>query len=94
MNVPVLTLAGKMHIERVGASLLTNVGLPQLVAHSPEEFVQIAAGYAKDPSSLTAIRTGLRDKFVSSPVMNAQAYAKDFTAALRTVWKQWCETGK
>jgi len=27
-------------------------------------------------------------------VMNAQAYAKDFAAALRTVWKQWCETGK
>ena len=31
MGVPVVTLAGKAHVSRVGASLLTSVGLPELI---------------------------------------------------------------
>jgi protein O-GlcNAc transferase len=90
MNVPVVTLEGKEHISRVGASLLTNMGLPQLVAKTPEEFVAMASGYAKDLDALVALRRGLREKFRNSPVMDGKRFAAEFGASLRTMWRQWC----
>ena len=84
MNVPVVTLEGDTHISRVGASLLTNLGLPQLVAHNDEEFVRIAAGYAKDQASLVELRKGLRERFRHSPVMDGKKFAAEFGAASGT----------
>ena len=90
MNVPVVTLAGREHISRVGASLLTNMGLPQLVAHSVDEFVQIASGYAHNHQALVDLRKGLRQKFRTSPVMDGKRFAGEFGMALRTMWREWC----
>jgi predicted O-linked N-acetylglucosamine transferase (SPINDLY family) len=92
MNVPVLTLAGPMHISRVGASLLTNVGLESLVTHTEDEYVEAAARLAKDPAALAAVRTGLRAKLQASPLMNQKQFATDFGNALRTMWRDWCAT--
>ncbi|HEY4329521.1 MAG TPA: hypothetical protein VGN88_07285, partial [Phycisphaerae bacterium] len=94
MNVPVVTMYGPMHIARVGASLLTNVGLPELVTKNEEEFVKVASGFAADKEALSAVRKGLRAKFQNSPVMNGKQFAGDFGAALREMWKIWCKTGK
>ena len=94
MGVPVVTLAGDMHISRVGACLLTNVGLEKLVAHSEEEFIQIAASYEKDREALTELRKGLRARFQSSPLMDAQQFSKDFGDAIRTMWREWCASPK
>ena len=44
MGVPVVTLAGDIHASRVGASVLTNVGLDELVAPSAAEFVDAMNG--------------------------------------------------
>ena len=93
MNVPVVTMAGTTHISRVGASLLTNMGLPQLVTHTEEEFVNVASGYAKNRDSLVELRKGLRARLQNSRVMDGKQFARDFEAALRQVWKQWCEKG-
>ncbi len=90
MNVPVVTWAGKEHISRVGASLLTNMGLPQLVGHTEEEFVEIAASYACNPEKLVELRKGLREKFRASPVMDGKRFAGEFGQALRTMWRTWC----
>ena len=43
MGVPVVTLAGQTHVSRVGVSLLSTVGLPELIAQSAEEYVSIAS---------------------------------------------------
>jgi protein O-GlcNAc transferase len=42
MGVPTVTLAGQTHVSRVGASLLQNAGLPELVARDPTEYIRIA----------------------------------------------------
>ena len=42
MGVPVVTLAGQRHAARVGVSLLTNLGLGELIADTPEQYLQIA----------------------------------------------------
>lgn len=68
MGVPVVTLAGRTHRERMGASLLTNLGLSELVAHSESDYVRIATELAGDIGRLSAIRAGLRTRIVQSAV--------------------------
>jgi protein O-GlcNAc transferase len=94
MNVPVVTLTGNMHISRVGTSLLTNAGLPSLIASTEEEFIDIASRLANDTAALMEVRKGLRERFRKSPVMDDVQFASDFDAAMRTMWRDWCATQK
>jgi predicted O-linked N-acetylglucosamine transferase (SPINDLY family) len=42
MGVPVITLAGERAVGRGGVSILSNLGLSELIGHSAEEYVSIA----------------------------------------------------
>ena len=48
MGVPVIALLGNRHAGRVGASLLTQIGLMDLIAKSVEEYVEIALALASN----------------------------------------------
>ena len=52
MGVPVITLRGHRHAGRVGASLLTQIGLTDLIANSIEEYVEIAVALAGNSGRL------------------------------------------
>lgn len=82
MGVPVVSLAGGTHVSRVGVSLLTAVGLQDLVAHSEDEYIEIASRLAGDRTRLHALRTGLRARFLNSEICNGPAYGQRLTRAL------------
>jgi len=90
MGVPVVTLAGRTAVGRGGVSILSNVGLPELIARDPEEYVAIAAGLARDPARLAQLRAGLRARMQNSPLMDAPRFARNVEAAYRTMWRRWC----
>lgn len=92
MGIPVLTLAGVTHVSRVGVSILTNVGLPELVAQSPEEYVRLAIELAHDFPRLGNLRSTLRQKMEQSPLMDAPKFARNVEAAYHQMWRTWCET--
>jgi predicted O-linked N-acetylglucosamine transferase (SPINDLY family) len=92
MGVPVVTLAGVTHIARVGVSLLTNVGLPELIASSPEQYSSIAVNLAESRPRLENLRRKLRDQMRSSPLMDGPRFARDVEAAYRDIWRRWCAT--
>jgi predicted O-linked N-acetylglucosamine transferase (SPINDLY family) len=90
MGVPVVTLVGQTVVGRAGLSQLSNVGLPELVAYSHEEYVEVATGLASDLGRLADLRRGLRARMQRSPLMDAPAFARGIEAAYRTVWRRWC----
>ncbi len=90
MGVPVITLLGRTAAGRAGSSILQNVGLPDLIAKSPENLIQIASTLAADTARLTDLRSTLRAKFQSSPLMNFPKFARDMEAAYHQAWKTWC----
>ena len=47
MGVPVLTLAARPPLGRIGTTFMTNIGLPQWVAHDEQEYIEKAWAYAK-----------------------------------------------
>jgi predicted O-linked N-acetylglucosamine transferase (SPINDLY family) len=90
MGVPVVTLAGTIHAARVGVSLLSNVGLAELVARTPEQYVELAVGLAGDLPRLAELRATLRARMQASPLMDEKGFAGDVEAAYGQMWRKWC----
>lgn len=81
MGVPVVTLAGNTHVSRVGASILQNAGLPELVASNADEYVNRAAALARDHRQLQKYRLTLRETVSRSQLMNAPLFTADLEYA-------------
>jgi predicted O-linked N-acetylglucosamine transferase (SPINDLY family) len=90
MGVPSITLAGPNHASRPGVSLLSNLGLGDLVAKTPREYVDTAVNLAGDLPRLAEIRAGLRQRMLESPLMDAPSFARDMEASYRQAWRTWC----
>jgi predicted O-linked N-acetylglucosamine transferase (SPINDLY family) len=91
MGVPVVTLAGRTAVGRGGVSILTNAGLPELIAGTPDDYVRIAVELAGDLKRLATLRAGLRPRIEASPLVDGKQYAADVEAAFRWMWQAWCE---
>jgi protein O-GlcNAc transferase len=90
MGVPVVSLAGKAPLSRAGLGVLTNAGLPELVAGTPGEYARVAAMLAGDLPRLAALRAGLRERLHRSPLTDAPRFARNVEAAYRMMWRRWC----
>ena len=90
MGVPVVTLAGSRHAARMGASLLTRAGLPELIARDPAGYLEIATALAADPARLGGLRAELRPRLAASPLCDAAGLARRFESAYRIMWRRWC----
>ncbi len=90
MGAPVVSLAGSTAMGRGGVSILSNAGLPELVAQSPEDYVRLAAGLAADLPRLAELRAGLRDRLLRSPLMDAARFGRHVEGAFRAMWYRWC----
>ncbi|MGA3066728.1 MAG: tetratricopeptide repeat protein [Tepidisphaeraceae bacterium] len=86
MGVPVVTLAGQRATGRGGVSILTNIGLPELIAPTPDDYVQIAAKLACDLPALRELRATLRERMAKSPLMGAKRFAANFETLYREIW--------
>jgi len=75
MGVPVVSLAGRTSVGRGGLSILSNVGLPELAARDADDYVRIAMELAGDLPRLRELRATLRERLLSSPLMNAPRLA-------------------
>jgi predicted O-linked N-acetylglucosamine transferase (SPINDLY family) len=93
MGVPVVTLLGDTFVSRMTASALSQVGLDDLIAESPEEYIDIAIRLASDRDRLAELRRTLRDKLIKSPICNGPGAARHFERALRAMWRKWCRDG-
>jgi protein O-GlcNAc transferase len=90
MGVPVVSLVGRTAVGRAGLSILSNAGLPELVARTPEEYLNIAAGLAADLPRLEELRAGLRTRLQRSPLTDAVRFAGSIETAYRAMWRRWC----
>jgi predicted O-linked N-acetylglucosamine transferase (SPINDLY family) len=76
MGVPVVTLLGKHHAGRMTASVLTCLGLQDLVAQTPEEYVQVAAVLAADGERRKELRAGLRRRMLASRLCDGKGFTR------------------
>jgi predicted O-linked N-acetylglucosamine transferase (SPINDLY family) len=89
MGVPVVTKVGVTVADRAGYCQLMNLNLPELIANTPEEYIDIARNLAADLPRLAVLRSGLRHRMEQSPLMNAARFTRHIEAAYRKMWKSW-----
>jgi predicted O-linked N-acetylglucosamine transferase (SPINDLY family) len=94
MGVPVITLPGVTSLSRGSITGLVHVGLADLVADSPEEYVAIASRLAGDLPRLSQLRNSLRDRMKASTLCDEQRFTADLEAVYRQVWKEWIKNRK
>ncbi len=94
MGVPVVTIVGQTAVGRGGLSQLSNLGLREIIAETPEQFIGIAADLASNLTRLRELRGTLRNRMQCSPLMDAPQFARDIESAYREMWRGWCAAVK
>ncbi len=90
MGVPTVTLPGEIFASRHSASHMSNAGLPEWVAASTADYIEIAAARAADIAALANLRATLRHRVRQSPLVDAPRFGHNLGAALRHAWQAWC----
>lgn len=90
MGVPVVTLPGVLFSSRHSLTHLMNVGLPDYVASSREEYVAIACRQATDLAGLSTLRSNLRGMMAASAVCDGFSFTENLQNVFRTIWYNWC----
>ena len=92
MGVPVISLRGRTHGSRFGASILTNAGVRELVAENDINYVRRAVQLAETPKLLEAYHMGLRANMERSPLMNIEGYMEELETAYQEIWENFCKS--
>ena len=94
MGVPFVTLAGRPSVGRLGSLILVGAGHPEWIAHTEDDYIEIAVAMAADLPKLAALRAGLRQEMQVSPLMDEAGFARKVEAAYREMWAKWCESNQ
>jgi protein O-GlcNAc transferase len=93
MGTPVVVLAGRTYVSRVGVSILGNIGLNELIAATTEQYVNIAVNLARDIPRICELHASLRPRLERSPLMDTKGHASQVEAAIRQMWRDYCGCG-
>jgi predicted O-linked N-acetylglucosamine transferase (SPINDLY family) len=90
-GLPLVTRAGSGFAGRMAASVLTAIGLPQLITESEADYEQLALRLATEPVELAKIRAFLRHSGRASPLFDVDRCARNLEAAYAEMWRRLCE---
>ena len=90
MGVPIVTMPGTRSVSRSASSVVSNVGLTDWIASSPEDYVRRAVRFAGDRKLLAELRGSMRQRMAASPLMDETQFVRDLELAYREMWRKWC----
>ena len=81
MGAPFITRRGDRFLSHIGESILHTVGMPEWIADNDDDYVAKAAAFARDLPHVAAVRAGLRERLLRSPLCDAPRFARHLEAA-------------
>lgn len=88
-GVPVISLCGNTFASRYGASLLTCLGVPDLITKNYNEYINLATELASDLSKFLCIKTKVSKAKNESNLYNVKGFTKNFELALKQAYSQY-----
>lgn len=85
-GLPVLTQLGTTFPGRVAASLLTAIGLTELIVPGPDEYEKMAVELARHPHKLAAIRDKLARNRLTTPLFDTPQFARGIESAYAAMY--------
>ncbi|MBV9124889.1 MAG: tetratricopeptide repeat protein [Planctomycetes bacterium] len=86
-GVPVLTCPGSTFVSRVAASLLTAVGMPELIAADLSQYERLAVDLARRPDDLARLRRKLAGQRTTQPLFDTPRFVRNLERAYQTMWE-------
>ncbi len=84
-GVPLVTVLGPSFANRVAASLLTAIGLPEMITASLDEYEALALALARDPARLAALKAKLAGNRTAAPLFDATRFCRHIEQAYETM---------
>jgi predicted O-linked N-acetylglucosamine transferase (SPINDLY family) len=94
VGLPIICLYGNKMPHRSTASILKNLNYSELISYSKEEYIQKAVQLAHSKEKIDYYRASMRDSFLKSNIANSSKFAKDFSNALRQMWREFIYASK
>ena len=85
-GVPVITLQGSHFASRVSSSILSAMGLPELITHSLEEYEGLAVRLAHNPVDLQEIRQRIAKNRLIAPLFDTPRFVRNLETAYKEMW--------
>lgn len=89
MGVPVVTLFGKTWVGRISSSILSAIGLTELIAKNEQQYIVIASQLASSPERRTELRKTLRKKVTNSVFCDGALFTANLEKIYREIWRDW-----
>ncbi len=83
MGVPIITMHGAFPAARQTSCILASLGEGEWIAHSDEEYIQIAKDLPQHLDRLYKFRLGIREKIAVSPLGDPKMFTRYFYDALQ-----------
>jgi predicted O-linked N-acetylglucosamine transferase (SPINDLY family) len=86
-GVPAIARLGEDFASRVGASLLTTLGLPDLIVADLDEYERLAVALGRDPVALAAVKSRLATARPRSILFDPPRFARSLERAYAEMWR-------
>ncbi|MEA2757065.1 MAG: hypothetical protein QOJ54_3354 [Aliidongia sp.] len=87
-GLPLVTCAGASFAGRVAGSLLTAIGLPELIAGTLDEYEALALDLAQNGDRLAAIKAALVQNRTALPLFDSERFRHHLESAYETMWQR------
>ena len=87
-----ITMIGETYVGRFGNSIITQLGLKQLIAHNDDEYIMRAVYFAGCVDILMLLRKNLRALMQSSCLCNGISFTLQLEKIYRSMWEKWCKS--
>jgi predicted O-linked N-acetylglucosamine transferase (SPINDLY family) len=89
MGLPIITLKGNSFVSRVAASLLSSIGMDQLIASSFEDYISLAIHLASDKNKLFELKENIKLAVSEGPLFNSDIYTKNYEKSLLKAYQNY-----
>ena len=86
MGKPVLTMKGNNFNSRCGESINKNLGLENFIANDESDYYKKALEFYENHNKIEKIGSDLRDQSLSSPLLDAKNFSKNFYNKLHEIY--------
>ena len=93
-GLPIITIKGQSFASRVASSLLTSIGLTELITTNEKEYEELAIKLANDKSLLNSIRNKLNKNILTSPLFNTKVFTKNLEKAYLKIYEKFINNEK
>lgn len=88
-GTPVITLKGQHFPSRVSASLLTAIGLPELIVHNQEAYIDLVSYYCQNPKALSKLKKQIQKNKSTMPLFKSKQQARYLDDAYKQAYEAY-----